>query len=290
VLITGINDFNFSVDNITTTFSDGSSGTSVPGNASANLKGANTQLLTGIAQDCYGLAIGFNNGSTSAAIRRQMVDLLVDPGAGVGGNGASWSVAISNLYANSPCLGAAGNFGYWYYFPLFLKAGTAIGAAHADTNASSAALRVMVKVFGKPSRPELIRVGTKVQTIGATLASVTGVAVAPTNLAYGAYSASLGTTSFDSWWWQLGIGSADTTMSATGYLFDVAANATNKVTLMEKMIYAVCGTANQASKSAFGLVEPARLLAAGQDIYVRGATTGGAADSSMTAVVYALGG
>lgn len=286
------NDFQFSVDNFGATYTDAGIGTNVPGHANANTKGANTALLAGIAEDCYGIAIGFANGNTAAAIRRQMVDLLIDPAAGVGNAGSAWSVAIANLYANSPSFvggTAVGSFGYWYYFPLYLKAGTAIGAAHQDLVATTQALRVLVRVYGKPSRPALLRVGNKVQTIGATVATTTGVAVTPGTNAMGAYSATMGTTSFDAWWWQLGIGSADTTMTANNYLFDLAANATNKVLLLEGMPYIVVGANEQASKSAFGISLPIRNLAAGQDIYVR-AAAGAAPDTSMTAVAYALGG
>lgn len=288
MLLTPRNDFNFSVDNFGATYTDTGIGTSVPGNASANAKGANTALLAGIAEDCYGIKIGFAGGNTSATIRRQMVDLLIDPAAGVGNAGSSWSVAIANLYANSPAL-TTGAWGYWYYFPLYLAAGTAIGAAHQDTAASSAALRVLVRVFGKPSRPELCPVGTKVQTIGATVGTTTGVAITPGTGAMGSYTASMGTTNFDAWWWQLGIGSADTTMTQNSYLFDLAVNATNKLLCMENVPYGVASATEQAGKSAFGSQLPIRAVSSGQDVYARAAAIA-APDTSMTVVAYALGG
>ena len=50
------------------------------------------------------------------------------------------------------------------------------------------------KLFGKPTRPELLRVGTKVQTYGAVTASTSGTAITPGTNAMGAYTASLGTS------------------------------------------------------------------------------------------------
>lgn len=289
LMLNDVNTFNFSVDNFGATYTDAGIGTNVPGNASANVKGANTALLTGIAEDCYGIAICFSGGSTSTAIRRQMVDLLIDPGAGVGGAGSSWSVAIANLYANSPTLlGNSGFVGCWYYFPLFLKAGTAIGAAHQDLVAGTLALRVAVRVYGKPTRPDLIKVGTKVQTIGATVGTTTGVAVTPGTSVQGAYSASLGTTNFDAWWWQLGIGSADAALLAISYIFDVAVDATNKRLVAPGIRYGTSSLEN-AGKSAIGICPPVKRVPAGTDIYVRGACTS-APDTGFTAIVYALGG
>ena len=279
------NTFNFQVDNYGATYTDAGFGLNAPGNASANVKGANTAMLSALAEDCYGLSITFAGGNTTTAIRRQMTDILIDPAGGT-----SWSVLIANLYANSPCLGVTGAFGYNYYFPIYLKAGTSIGAAHQDLVGTTQALRVGIRAYGKPSRPDLIRCGTKVATIGATTATTTGVAVTPGTNAMGSYSATLGNTPYDVWWWQLGIGSADTTMTANGYFFDVAVNATNKLLCMQNVPYIVVGTIEQASMGAIGGALPIRHVQSGEAVFVRGVGTGGAPDTTMTAIVYAVGG
>src|SRR3990167_2326754 len=281
------NDFNWSVDNFGTSFTNAGLGANSPGHANANTKGANTNMLNGIAEDCYGIAILFSGQSATTVIRRCMVDLLIDPAAGVGNAGSAWTVAIANLYANSPTFGTSGAFGCWYYFPLYLKAGTAIGTAHQNLVAGTLPLRVSIRIYGKPSRPELLKVGTKVETLGATIGTTTGVAVTPGTANKGSYSATLGTLTRDSFWFQLGIGSADTSMTARGYLFDVAVHVTNKILVMQDVFYTVTGTIEQASCGMFGAVAPCRFVAAGQDVYVRGVGDGGA-DSSMTAVVYAM--
>lgn len=288
MLWTPYSEFQSSVDNFGATYSNALLGTNVPGNASANVKGANTALLAGLAEDCYGLLIGFVDGATGATIRRQMTDILIDPAAGVGVAGSSWSVLIANLYTNGPAAVNSG-WGNWFYFPIFLKAGTAIGAAHQDTAATGQALRVLVRAYGKPSRPELLKVGTKVATIGATTGTTTGVAVTPGTGGMGSYSASLGTLPYDCWWWQVGIGSADTTMTQNAYMFDVAVNATNKRVCIENVLYAVVSANEQSVKQAFGNNIPIAHGVAGEDVYVRGAGIIGG-DTSMTAVAYAVGG
>lgn len=289
-MFTPVSDFNWQVDNYGSTYSDTGIGTNVPGNASVNQKGANTQLLTGLAEDCYGISIHFSGGSTTGTGRTQLTDLIIDPGAGVGGNGSSWSVLIANLLTGGPADGATGSFGHEFYFPLFLKAGTAIGAAHQDGTGSTQALRVAVRAYGKPSRPDLLRVGTKVQTLGATTASTTGTAVTPGTNAMGSYSSSLGTTSFDAWWWQIGVACAFNTQTNTASMWDAAVNATNKIIVAQGIRYNQVGTAEQSSKSAMGCCPPIRNVASGQDVYVRAAGMNGAPIGSMSAVVYAVGG
>jgi len=281
------NEFNYRTDNFGATFTDGGLGTNSPGHANANQKGANTNIISGIAEDCYGLAICFSGGNSNGVSRQCMVDILIDPAAGAGNAGSSWSVLIANLAAKSSAF-TAGAPGVWYYFPIYLAAGTAIGTAHQDSSATTQALRVAIRVYGKPSRPDLLKVGTRVQTLGATTATTVGVTVTPGTSAMGSYSATLGTLNFDAWWWQLGILSTDGTMTANSYLFDVAANATNKIMCMEGVQHTVVGTVEQSGKSAFGAEVPYRMISSGQDVYVRGAGNA-APDSGMSAIVYALG-
>jgi len=284
------NDFGWQVDNWGSTFTDTGIGANSPGHLNANTKGANTNMLNGIAEDCYGIAICFSGQSATTVIRRCYVDLLIDPAAGVGNAGSSWSVIIANLYANSPTIGVTGCFGYWYYFPLYLKAGTAIGTAHQNLVAGTLPLRVSIMVFGKPKRPDIVKCGTKVQTLGAA-GSTSGTAVTPsTQSSTRTWSASLGTLSGDKWWWQLGIASNDTSMTAGGYLFDIGANATNKILCAQGIPYNVTGTIEKASMGAMGFLPPYKEISSGQDVYVRGVCLAGAPDSTMTAIVYALGG
>jgi len=287
MLFTPVNHFNWQANNFSDSYAgDTSAHTLLTAGGSAHTKGSDTACMVGIAEDVYGITLNFSSGATSATIRRQMTDLLIDPAAGVGNPGSSWSVLINNLYTNSPALGT-GFVGHQFYFPLYLKAGTALGARVQDVVAS-ATCRLGIQAFGKPTRPELCKVGTKVVTIGATTGTTTGVAVTPGTDAYGSYSASLGTLGdAAAFWWQLGIGSNDTSMSANTYFFDIAHDTTAKYVCAYGIQYFVTGTAEQSSKSAYGQIPPIRIVPAGDAVYVRGAGTG-APDSTMTAVVYAV--
>lgn len=279
--------FGWQVSNFGATYSNTALGTNCPGHANANTKGANTALLAGIAEDCYGIAILLMGGATDATIRRQLTDILIDPDAGAGNAGASWSVSIANLLSSGPAFGT-NRTGYWFYFPLYLKAGTAIGAAHQDLVATTQALRVAVRIFGKPRRPDALTCGTKVQTLGVDTSTTAGTTITPgTSGAWGSYTASLGTLNNDSWWWQLGCGTADTTMSAINMLFDVACNATNKIICAQEILYSA-NSDEHSGKQAFGSCLPIQYIGAGQNVYARANCTNSAADSGNTVAVYAM--
>ena len=286
MLFTQPNHFNWSVDNFGATTTDAAHGTSVPSDAAAYTKGANTALLAGIAHDAYGMTIMMGGGATTGTIRRQLTDILIDPAAGVGNAGSSWSVKIANLFSNSPSL-TTGEQGWWFYFPIFIPAGTAIGAAMQDVVGTST-IRVGVRLHGQPTRPDLLMVGTQVQTIGADTANTAGTAYTPGVLgAQGSYSSSIGTLTYSSWWWQVGVGTADASMGGIAMAIDVAANATNKIVCLQEVLWRGGGN-ETCTKSAIGSIAPFQHIGAGQDVYVRGRTASSAADTTNTAVVYAV--
>ncbi len=285
MLYTPVNHFNWEVNNFSDTYPGNAAATTLTADGATHTKGTNTAVLAGLAEDVYQIFILVSLANTSGTIRRQMIDLLIDPAAGVGNAGSSWSVAINNLYCNGPAT-SIGFYGCAYAFPLFLKAGTAIGARVQDT-VGGAACRFSIRMYGKPTRPELFKVGSKVQTLGATTASTTGVTVVPGNASVGDYSASLGTLTNEAWWWQVGIGSADISITNNRYFFDIAHDATSKYICAQGIGYGGSSAAEETYKTAFGDRLPIRCAPAGTAVYVRGSALG-APDSSMTCVVYAV--
>ena len=286
MLFTPGNDFMWSASNFGSTYTDAGLGVNSPGHANANTKGANTNMLVGIAEDCYGIAIGFVGGFTAATIRRNLVDLLIDPAAGIGNAGSSWSVVINNLYCAYASLVMGG---YWYYFPLYLKAGTAIGTANQSLTAGTSALRVCIRVFGKPSRPELVKTGSKVQTYGAVTGTTKGTAITPGTGAMGALTASLGTLSYDQWWWQCGHGYNDASTTDDAVLLDVlAGDGTNNLMCGENFQFRITNGEN-AGMTAWGTSMPQRFIKSGNDVYMRAADVI-APQTTPTVVAYGMGG
>jgi hypothetical protein len=283
-MFTPANDFGFSADNFGATYTDAGIGTGITSGA-ANTKGSTVSLLAGasVTEDVYGVAVGFSGGNAAATVRQYLSDLFIDPAGGT-----SWQASpiIPDLISNSPSLL---NGGYWYYFPLFVKSGSAFGS-RTQCSAASAALRVMLRLFGKPNKPELCKTGAFVRSFGVTAASSNGTTITPGTSAMGSYTASLGTTSDDLWWWQCGHATNDTTQTAVGYLLDVdAGDATNKYKCAQHVLVSQNNTAEQNGKAAFGLVPPIRHMKSGANIYMRAACSG-TPDSSITVAAYGLGG
>lgn len=253
--------------------------------------------LLGISEDCYGLAICFV-GTENATIRRSLADVIIDPAAGIGGTGSgtrgNWITVIANLYAAYSSVGCGG---FWYYFPLYLKAGTAIGL---DFQLNVSGVRenyAGMRVYGKPSRPEAVKVGTKCETFGAVTASTSGTAITPGTNAKGSYTASLGTTANALWWWQCSIGYNDSTIgggSASVHeatFLDVAYSTdggTTKV-IVAQDIMATFTPTEQGGKSSFGSMIPTCQVPAGATIYMRAASTV-APNTTPTVIAYGLGG
>jgi hypothetical protein len=285
MLYNGVNHFNWQANNFSDSYlMDAGEGTTLTADGAAHTKGSNTALLSGIAHDCWGISLAFSSGSTDATIRRQMVDLLIDPAAGVGNAGSSWSVLINNLFMSSPLYGAA-QLGHNFYFPLFLPAGTAIGACTQDV-VGSGSVKCFIRVHGQPTRPDLVKVGHVVQTIGATTASTSGVAVTPGSQEHGSYTASMGTLTRDAWWWQVGWGTGDGSMTGNTGQIEIAHDATSKYTCARGFFW-TSSSSELAGKSALGEGLPIRHAPAGTDVYVRMSGHAGP-DSSNTVVVYAV--
>lgn len=274
----GSNDFRFSVDNFGATFSDAAFGTSVS-NILAHTKGTASQLIAAasVTTDIFAMTIGFCGANTAANVRRFLADILVDPAGG-----SSWSVLIPDLYVNSPALGEGG---YWYTFPLYVKSGSSIGMQQQCSSAAIA-LRCGIRLYGKPSNPSMMRVGTKVQAIGVNASNTDGVAVTPGTNAMGSYSASLGTTSSDCWYWQLGVGSGDTTMNSVYYNYEVAAgDATNKQTVADNILVKTNASEAMSKSSTYG--SNIKQIAAGADVYVRAQGTA-APDGTISVIAYGV--
>lgn len=281
MLWTPVSEFNASVDNWGATITATGIGTQVDSHASANTKGTPVQLLSALADDCFYLDIIFTRSNTNAQVRSFLCDILYDPAGGT-----NWQVLIPNLLVFQPTLAYGG---YRYAFPIFIPAGSTVGVQVQCNTGATTGLRCAVRAYGKPSNPELVKYGTKVQALGADTATSLGASVTPGTSARGSYSSSLGTLNFDAWWWQCGWSTTDTTLVfGTCYFIDVAANATNKILCLQDVTL-LGDSGENVYKMALGGHVPIRKISAGQDVYIRMACTG-TPDAGISGAAYALGG
>lgn len=256
-------------------------GTSItPGN---NTMGSYTQILSGasVAQDVYGIYVMINSNTVSAAARNALVTIGVDPAGGT-----SYTDTIPTLLGS--CAGAATVGGIWYYFPLWIRAGSSIAAQASVNNATVGTLRVYTQVFGQPTNPEAVKVGTYVDAFGVTTGTSSGTAITSGTTSEGAWTALATSISRSCWWWQIGMGVNDTTMAALVYAADLASgDASNKRVIIQDQLF--------NSSSAEALSSPPMTVgcemdvAAGVNVYGR-LQCSGTADSSLSMAAYGLGG
>lgn len=256
-------------------------GTSVtPGN---NTYGSYAQLISGasVTHDVYGILININSNSSVAASRNTLVTIGVDRAGGT-----SYTDIIPHLLgsAASPLFGACGP-GIQYYFPLFIKAGSSIGAKASVNNGTVGTLRAYATLYGMPSRPDLIKVGSYVQAIGVTTGSSQGTTITSGTTSEGSWT-SLGSPTKPCWWWQLGFGADDSSLNEC-YALDLSAgDASNKRIITEDFFVNV-STAEQIS---FGPLWGGLCNVATSDTIYGRMQCKGSVDSSLSMAAYGLGG
>lgn len=201
----------------------------------SNVKSAYVELLDGAVNtfDTYGIYININGNGASSNARDSLYDIGIDPA-----DGSSFTVLIADLLGS--CAGAfqASNQdigGIAYYFPIFIPAAAQLGVRASVNNANNVASKVYVRLFGKPKRPELIRVGRFVTSFGATAASSSGTSVTSGDVSEGAWTDISGAdTTTPLWWWQTGFGINDAFMQDINYSMDLAVgDGSNKQVVIE---------------------------------------------------------
>ena len=274
---TGANTFCLTTPSWGTTRPASANGTSVT--PAVGSKGAYVQLGSDLTEDAYGILINMNTNFGSAASRNTVVDIGIDPAGGT-----SYSVAIANLLCGGSAAYTRNGGGNWYYFPLFIPAGSAI-AARAQGSVTTA-IRVGCVTFSRPANPASIRKGSFVETIGITAPE--GVVVVPGTTSEGAWTL-IGTTTLRTWWVQFGfqVRSTDTAWTLSAIHVDVATG-----TASQKDV--IIQDANVCFDSGEYMGNPPLTagvewdIPAGSNIYMRAQSSGGL--DAYTGAVYALGG
>lgn len=273
----------WSLDNFGATYTSTGLGTTITANVLANTKGDAVQVISGAAltDDVYAFSLLFIGGTGSAG--SYMFDLQTDPAGGT-----AWTTRINNLVVCGNSSYQIG--GQWYYFPYYIKAGTAI-ACRMQATTGSLSMQACIRVFGRPSRPDLVKTGSLVETFNAATTTTFGTtAVVPGTNAMGSNTASLGTITGDKWWWQAGFTMNDSIRAGTGVWFDVlAGDGTDNVVCCENLMHSEDTTAERGGRSAIGSRIPYRNVASGKNIYARAACNG-TPESNNYVIVYALGG
>lgn len=215
----GANAFGDSVASWGTTRPNAAHGTTVTPNAGSY--GSWAQLFAAQTEDTLGILININSNNTGVTSRGTVIDIGWDEAGGT-----SYTARIEGLICGGASSYAVGGSGVWYYFPIFIPAGSSIAARANSTVAT--AFRVAAVLSQKSVNPVMVRRGSFVEAMG--VSGSAGTAIVPGQAAEGAWTL-IGTTSNRCWWWQLGVqvDVADTAWQNNVIHFDMAVgDATNK--------------------------------------------------------------
>lgn len=258
-------------------------GTSLtPGN---NTYGSYAAILSALSDDTYWIEININSGATAAAARDMLVTIGVDPAGGT-----SYTDTINHLLGSCASAYQSGSTpcgGIWYRFPLRIRAGSTVAAKASVNNATVGTVSVAMKAWGRPSRPELVRVGSFVRTFGETTASSRGTTVTPGGASEGSY-VQLGSALAESlWYWEFGLGVNSGTMVNAAHEVDIAVgDASNKKIVISNGLVLEC-SAESIAKLPNGAHGSA---VSGDLVYGRIQTGPGNAAGTVSLIAYGCGG
>jgi len=267
-------------------YSNADAPSTTPGTAvtpgTSNAEGSWVQIASAanIANRVYALALNLNAGNSTGVAKNHLLDIGIDQAGGT-----SYTAVFQNLP-----IGQSGPFtegARSFYFPLEIPAGASVAARIQGSDATAGSVRVVAKFYGKPSRPDLLRVGRYTETVG-TITNSLGVSVTPGNSGAEGSWVSLGTLAQRCWFYQLGVQCNNGTVTAMVYHFDLAVgDGTNKNIIIPNHCVYVRGTAEAANNFADTLAY--RDLPAGAELFLRGSASGTAV-SGWNAAVIAVGG
>lgn len=265
-------------------------GTTVTASGSTNTYGTYTECIPNTAYETHLMEIVVTDLFVSAAARNALLQIGVDHAGGT----TYTDVEIQHLLVGQA--GSLPNNGARFLFPLFLPASSAV-AAKLASSVASATCRVGITLWGKPTRPELVRSGAYVDTFGAVTATSLGTAVTPGTTSDGTYT-SIGadlTSGRSWWWWQAGFGLNDASLTQNGiYSLDIAlgTSATVDKTIFEDKLFVIPQTTEQIAHVC-RLPDYAYVCEftgdGAVDVYAR-LQCSGTADTAATVIIHALGG
>lgn len=255
-------------------------GTSVaPGVSDAEGSWTEIASAANISVSTYGLYLKISFGSSANNPKNHLMDIGIDPAGGT-----SYTAVISNLP-----MGMSGGNGVMreFYFPLFVLAGSSVAVRIQGTTATANTVDVAATFFGQPKNPELARATQYSETIG-TVTATTGVAFTPGSSGAAGSWTSVGTTTRELWWWQVGLGINDASLTAADLLLDVAyGDGSNKVMIIENMYHRMTSQETIHHGLAMNCY---KRVPGGSTIYVRGSTDIATLDSNYNVLVVGMGG
>lgn len=247
-----------------------------------NTMGSWTSLSLTATNACYGVKININNSAASNNARNLLVDIGIDPAGGT-----NYSVLLPYLSGCSAAPYGLNGGGHWYYFPIYIPAGSTVAARAQVNNATASTVSIAAWLFADPRYPEAIKYGHRCEAIGVATASSGGTAVTAGTTAEGSWT-SLGNSTQNNFWWQVGFAINDSSMGGVAYACDLAAdnNATTPKLLIVDAYYNNTSTEQLAG---WPQLWPQNGTPVGSSITIYGrCQCSGTADSALSMIAYGV--
>lgn len=266
----------YGVNNLTGTPPAANWGTQITAGAN-NADGTAVSVISATTADIQFLCIGISGYNTSTANMQVLMDILQDPAGGT-----AWASLIDDLICGfTPTLAASGqSFSLFYYFPLWIKAGTSIGAQARCAHTSTQSGRVAIWAFGEPSRPDAWWCGQKVESLGINAASSSGTNVTPGDSGtFGSWT-TIGTSTGRYGAVQMGVNGSDATSAALGYFWQLGYGSAQ---MPAAPVWFTCNTTSEIGQRCFPF--PLNCdVPSGTTWQVRGTASGASAEVHNVAV------
>lgn len=279
----GANHFNFIFSNSAAP-GNAAGGSITPG--ASNVEGTFAALITSgnITQDIWAFTMWVQSGATSGQSKPMLMDIGVDPAGGT-----SFTAVISDIVCGNAD-SAANSQGQFFVFPFSVKAGSAIAIRIQGANGTAGTVRVVMKLYGQPSHPQLVRTGQYSETVGA-ITNSNGVSFTPVSGAKSSWEL-LGTTTRACWFWQLCIQCDNAAQSDLAYYFDLGygdGTTGGTLTIIDDLSVRTVTAEAQRVIGGAHLINAYCEVPAGASLYVRGRASA-TPDSGWNATAVGIGG
>jgi hypothetical protein len=183
-----------------------------------NNNGTVVKLFDALPFDVHYMVITAGGYNASTIDSNAALRVVTDPTGGT-----TWSDLINSLMVGyTATLTATACFANQYAFPIYIKAGSSVGVSASKNGGTGLGTtgRVIMWLYGDPSRPEMWWCGQQVERLGITDNSRGINITSGSSNAWGAWT-NIGTSTQRYGALQFGINGSDSASTANGYLFQV---------------------------------------------------------------------
>lgn len=284
-MINSVGQWGYQTGNVEGLRKTASFGTAVASSASANTYGSYVSLLAGssILYDCCWVTICINGIGISGGARDAICTIGVDQTGGT-----SYVDWIPHLLCGQASSHLQILNGCWYSFPLFVKAGSRIGAKLSCNVTGAPTGNVAIWLDGQPRNPLAFDVGYNgVEAIGVNIGTSSGTPITPGTTSQGAWT-SIGSSVGVCKYWNVGVGISDGSLNDFVYGIDGAIGNASFKHLIIKQATAFSSASPDTMSFRQSEQRMEWIAAAGSALFGRAWCAGNGGDGNLSMAMYGV--